>query len=215
MIRSITQYKPDEELDRLLTGCTRVFIMGCGTCSTLTKTGGEEQVKAMAEVMVQKGKAVTGQFVAPVACDNLTAEALDHYGKRIGLADAVIVMSCAYGVQNAARQLSKLVVPALDTLFVGKEEACGNFNEVCTQCGTCIIGETGGICPVTTCHKGLVNGPCGGTDNGKCEIDRNIDCAWTRIYNRLEELGKLSLMKKYQELRNHNRSPSPGKYLLQ
>lgn len=214
MIRSITQLKPDEELDRLLEGCNRLFILGCGTCSTLTKTGGEAEVKAMAQTLTQKGKAITGTFVAPVACDNLTAESLEHFGKRISLADAILVMSCAYGVQNTAKQLTQMVVPALDTLYIGKEDACGSFNEVCTQCGRCIIGETGGICPVTTCHKGLVNGPCGGTDNGKCEIDQNIDCAWTRIYTRLDELEKLDLMKRYQPLRNHNSPPCPGYYKL-
>jgi hypothetical protein len=81
-------------------------------------------------------------------------------------------------------------------------------------CGTCIIGETGGICPVTTCHKGLVNGPCGGTNNGKCEIDSDKDCAWTAIYNRLSELGRLDSMRKYQKPRNHLGEPSPGKFRI-
>ena len=103
-------------------------------------------------------------------------------------------------------------MPALDTLFIGKESASGEFNEICTQCGTCIIGETGGICPVTSCHKGLVNGPCGGTDQGKCEIPGIKDCAWTLIYNRLTELGRLDSMRKLQKPRNYLGEPTPGKY---
>ena len=122
-------------------------------------------------------------------------------------ADVLLIMSCAFGVQTIARQMKKMVVPALDTLFVGKETGVGLFDEICTQCGACIIGETGGICPVTSCHKGMVNGPCGGTNNGKCEIDTNKDCAWTLIYNRLKELGRLDAMRKYQKPRNHRANP--------
>ena len=124
-------------------------------------------------------------------------------------------MTCAFGVQTIARQLKKMVVPALDTLFIGKETAFGTFDEICTQCGTCIIGETGGICPVTNCHKGLVNGPCGGTNHGKCEIDVNKDCVWTLIYNRLKELGRLDSMRTYQKPRNHLGEPKPGKLKLE
>lgn len=211
MIRSITQQKPEEEVDQLLQGLGRIFIIGCGTCVTLTQTGGETEVAAMKEMLSAKGKLITGHVVLPVACDNLTHEALQEYGQQIDQSDALLIMTCAFGVQTIARQFMKMVVPALDTLFVGKETALGQFDEICTQCGTCILGETGGICPVTSCHKGLVNGPCGGTNDGKCEIDEAKDCAWTLIYNRLNEMGRLDSMKKYQKPRNHQGEPSPGK----
>jgi ferredoxin len=214
MIRSITQQKSEKEIDRLLDGMGRVFIMGCGTCVTLTRTGGEPEVRAMGELLSDRGKLVTGEAVVPVACDNLTGEALSKYGQQIDQADVVLIMTCAFGVQTIAMQLKKMVVPALDTLFIGKETTVGLFDEICTQCGTCILGETGGICPVTSCHKGLVNGPCGGTNNGKCEIDPNKDCAWTLIYNRLKDLEHLDSMKKLQKPRNHQGEPSPGKWNL-
>ncbi|MBW1786823.1 MAG: methylenetetrahydrofolate reductase C-terminal domain-containing protein [Deltaproteobacteria bacterium] len=214
MIRSITQQKPEEELDRLLEGLNRIFIVGCGTCVTLTHTGGRPEVDAMRETLSEKGKLVTGDMVLPVACDNLTGEALREYGRQMDQADALLIMTCAFGVQTVARRSSTMVVPALDTLFVGKETAPGLFDEICTQCGTCILGETGGVCPVTSCHKGLLNGPCGGTDKGKCEIDSNKDCAWTLIYNRLKELGRLDDMRKLQKPRNHQGEPRPGKWEL-
>ena len=212
MIRSITRQKSEEEIDRLLDGLGRVFILGCGTCVTLTRTGGDPEVKAMKERLSSQGRLVTGEAVLPVACDNLTGEALEEHGSQIDQADALLIMTCAFGVQTIARQLKKMVVPALDTLFIGKESAIGQFDEICTQCGTCILGETGGICPVTSCHKGLVNGPCGGTNNGKCEIDPEKDCAWTLIYNRLKELDRLDSMRTLQKPRNHQGEPSPGKF---
>jgi len=214
MIRSITRQKSDEEIDHLLDGLGRVFIIGCGTCTTLTGTGGEPEVRAMKERLSGQGRLVTGDMVLPVACDNLTGEALEEYGQQIDQADVLLIMTCAFGVQTIARQLEKMVVPALDTLFIGKENGIGQFDEICTQCGTCILGETGGICPVTSCHKGLVNGPCGGTNNGKCEIDSEKDCAWTLIYNRLKDLGRLDSMRTLQKPRNHQGEPSPGKFIL-
>lgn len=212
MIRSITRPKSKEEINRLLDGLNRIFIIGCGTCVTLTHTGGAPEVEAMQESLLDSGKLVTGQVVVPVACDNLTSEILNEEMGKIELADALLIMTCAYGVQTVSSQLRRMVVPALDTLFIGKESASGQFNEICTQCGTCIIGETGGICPVTSCHKGLVNGPCGGTNQGKCEIPNDKDCAWTLIYNRLTELGRLDSMRKLQAPRNFLGEPTPGKY---
>ena len=214
MIRSITQPKPDEEIDKLLAGAQRIFILGCGTCVTLTRTGGEPEVSAMRDRLANQGKMVTGHVVVPVACDHLTSEILAEWGERISQADAMLIMTCAYGVQTVASQLKKMTIPALDTLFIGKETAPGCFNEICSQCGTCIIGETGGICPVTACHKGLVNGPCGGTNKGKCEIDSQKDCAWTRIYTRLSELGYLDSMRRLQPPRNHLGEPTPGKFTI-
>jgi hypothetical protein len=215
MIRSITQKKSPDEIDRLLQGLNRIFIIGCGTCTTLTRTGGEPEVQGLKKDLAEKGKLITGTTVVPVACDNLTREFLNEFGEQIKQSDTLLITSCAFGVQTIARQLKKMVVPALDTLFIGKETAFDTFDEICTQCGTCIIGETGGICPVTNCHKGLVNGPCGGTNHGKCEIDVDKDCVWTLIYNRLNELGRLDSMRTYQKPRNHLGEPKPGKLKME
>ena len=214
MIRSITQQKPDEELEGLLNGLGRVFIIGCGTCATLTRTGGGPEVATMKERLSSRGKIITGEVVLGVACDNLTREALAEYGGQIRQADALLIMTCAFGVQTIARHSDKVAVPALDTLFIGKQTGLGQFDEICTQCGTCILGEMGGICPVTSCHKGLVNGPCGGTNNGKCEIDETKDCAWTLIYDRLKKFNRLDSMRKLQRPRNHQGELSPGKFKL-
>jgi hypothetical protein len=119
------------------------------------------------------------------------------------------VMSCALGVQRVGSYIEKPVIPALDTLFIGVEDSPGYFHEVCDQCGHCVLGYTAGICPITACHKGLLNGPCGGTNNGKCEVDKEKDCAWTLIYNRLKAQNRLDIMKKYQPPRNSHVVPRP------
>ena len=214
MIRSITRPKTDEDLQRLLKGLPRLFVVGCGTCVTLTHTGGVEEVAAMQEKLLGMGKMVTGTTVLPVACDHLSHEILAEHAGALEAADAMVIMTCAFGVQTIGSQTGRMVIPALDTLFIGKETGPGLFQEVCTQCGDCILGDTGGICPVTACHKGLVNGPCGGTNNGKCEIDADKDCAWTLIYTRLHELGKLDRMRRLMPPKNHNVEPRPGKFNL-
>ena len=214
MIRSITRQKPLEEIMRLLEGVERVFIVGCGTCTTLTHTGGLDEVLAMKGRLQGAQKAVTGTAIIPVACDNLTEEMVAQNLAAMKEAQALLIMTCAFGVQTISRFLDIPVIPALDTLFIGKESGLGLYQEICIQCGECILGETGGICPVTSCHKGLVNGPCGGTNNGKCEVDRNKDCAWTLIYERLQKQGRLWVLRKFQPAKNYQVEPKPGKILL-
>ena len=208
-MKSITKQKPFEEIEQLLEGLERVFIIGCGTCATMTRTGGREEVLDMKEHLQGAGKMVTGWTVIPTACDEMTETAIGENNKVIESANCILVMSCALGVHKVNSYITKPVIPALDTLFIGVEDGPGNFREVCDQCGHCVLGWTAGICPITACHKHLLNGPCGGTNNGKCEVDKEKDCAWTLIYLRLKEQGRLDLMRKYQPPRNYNIAPRP------
>ena len=214
MIRSITKKKPFEELEKLLEAMERIFIIGCGTCTTMCHTGGQPEVIAMEEELKTKGTVVTGWMVIPVACDELSHEALEEHREAIEQAQALLIMTCAFGVQTVAMHLDKPVLPALDTLFIGKEKSLGTFEEICVQCGECVLGETAGICPVAGCHKGLVNGPCGGTNKGKCEVDSNKDCVFTLIYKKLAKMGKVDLMRKYHSPKNYHLEPKPGKTFI-
>ena len=214
MIRSITKKKPFEELEKLLEDMERIFIIGCGTCTTMCHTGGQPEVIAMEEELKKKGTVVTGWMVIPVACDELSHEALEEHRESIEQAQALLIMTCAFGVQTVAMHLDKPVLPALDTLFIGKEKSLGTFEEICVQCGECVLGETAGICPVAGCHKGLVNGPCGGTNKGKCEVDSNKDCVFTLIYKKLAKMGKVDLMRKYHSPKNYHLEPKPGKTFI-
>jgi len=163
----------------------------------------------MRERLQELGKLVTGSIVIPTACDDMTETAIKENDGPIQNANCILVMSCALGVHRVSLYIGKPVLPALDTLFIGMEDSPGDFHEVCAQCGQCILGQTAGICPLTACHKGLLNGPCGGTNNGKCEVDKNRDCAWTLIYNRLEEQGRLDLMRQYQPPKDFHVSLRP------
>ena len=208
-MKSITKQKPFEEIKEQLEGFDRVYIAGCGTCSTMTKTGGREEVLKMREQLQGLGKLVTGWIVIPTACDEMTEAAIKENNGAIQNAVCVLVMACALGVHKLGTYIDKPAIPALDTLFIGVEDGPGCFQEVCVQCGQCILGETAGICPLSACHKGLLNGPCGGTSNGKCEVDKEKDCAWALIYQRLKEQGRLELMRRYHSPRDYNVAPRP------
>jgi ferredoxin len=208
-MKSITKQKPFEEIQRQLDGFDRVYIAGCGTCATMTKTGGMDEVLAMKDRLQELGKLITGWTVVPTACDEMTEAAIKENNGAIQNASCILVMSCALGVHKLSTYIGKPVFPALDTLFIGVEDGPGYFQEVCAQCGQCVLGETAGICPLTACHKGLLNGPCGGTNNGKCEVDKEKDCAWTLIYQRLKEQGRLDLMRRFRSPRDYNVTPRP------
>jgi len=208
-MKSITRQKSLDDVEQQIEGLERVYIIGCGTCATMTNTGGREQVLDMKERLQELGKTVTGWTVIPTACDEMTEVSLQENNGAIQSADCLLVMSCALGVQKVGAYNGKPVIPALDTLFIGVEDEPGYFHEACDQCGQCVLGYTAGICPITACHKGLLNGPCGGTNNGKCEVDKEKDCAWTLIYERLKEQGRLDLMKKYQPPKNSQVVPRP------
>ena len=217
-MKTITEQKPFEEVENYHEKDDKVYIIGCGTCATMTHTGGKTEVLEMKERLQEAGKEVVGWMVIPTACDDLTGDALNENAEAVQQADAILVMTCAFGVQTVAsfvEKWSKSVYPALDTLFVGKETGeIGVFAEICQQCGECVLASTGGICPITTCAKGLLNGPCGGTNDGKCEEDPEKDCAWTLIYKRLDNLGRLDLMRKYCAPQNHQKVQRPGRVLV-
>jgi hypothetical protein len=208
-MKSITKQKTFEEIEGQLADLSRVFIIGCGTCATMTKTGGWEEVHKMRDDLQGQGKMITGCTVIPTACDDMTEAALKENGGALQNANCVLVMSCALRVHRVSTYVGKPVLPALDTLFIGIEASPGVFSESCAQCGECVLGQTAGICPITACHKGLVNGPCGGTNKGKCEVDREKDCAWTLIHDRLKDEGRLDLMKNYQPPKDYQVAPRP------
>ena len=200
----ITKKKPEEVVDAMITPFPKLFVVGCGTCSTKCMSGGEEQVKEMVEKL---GDRVVGFQVVEEPCDKrLNRRDLKEYREQIKEADAVLVMSCGIGVQAIGEYADKVVLPASDTLFMGETERFGIFHSMCLACGDCILDETGGICPITRCPKGLLNGPCGGTVKGKCEVGGyEEDCAWTLIYENLKKQDRMELFTKFRPPRDYSK----------
>jgi hypothetical protein len=158
------------------------------------------------------GKKVTGWMVIPTACDELTGDALRADAAAVDAADCILAMTCAIGVQTIVFHLkqAKPVYPGLNTLFLGTEDRPGHFIEACLQCGNCVLGRTAAICPLVRCAKSLLNGPCGGSANGKCEISKDIPCAWQMIYDRLAEMGRLDEMEEIEPVKDWGVSVSGG-----
>ncbi len=194
------EQKPMEEILGYLEGKKNIVVMGCGGCATFYHTGDKKAVDDLAAKLESAGKAVT-KISMPLgmqACDTeKSGMYLDKNRKEVENCDALLLMSCGDGVQVVTEYtddemgLAKNVYPANDAIgLVGGGPF--KFKETCQSCGMCELGKTAGICPLTACGKGLMNGPCGGVrvDN-KCEIDEKKDCAWVKIYERMEKLGEL------------------------
>ena len=189
----ITKKRDFKELMENIKPYKSFFLLGCSECATLCGTGGEPELKAMKETLEAEGKTVTGTFVAKTGCQVLgTKVELKPFKEAMDKTDCIIVMSCGAGTQTAVDLYEdKAVFASNDSLFLGNMTRLQIFDERCSLCGKCILDKTGGICPITACPKGLLNGPCGGCKDGHCEISPDIKCAWVRIYERMKKLDKL------------------------
>ena len=167
----ITQKKPLEEVMAMVADAKTVAIIGCGSCATACQTGGEAQINELTAILEQAGKKVVATTVADYCCMNLGVK-----GKMKPIVaakpDCVICMSCGDGVQCVARNAENIpVYPSNNSMFLGEAVRFGVWEEACHMCGECVLGQTGAICPISQCAKSLVNGPCGGQKNGKCEVN--------------------------------------------
>ena len=208
----ISKQKPFTEILADLEGYERVFLVGCAKCATVCKSGGEEEVFQMQEHLLAAGHEVTGSIVIDEACHMLRA-GRDLRGKKemVDEADALLVMACGAGIQSVSCAVPKRTVAALDTLFLGNIRRFGQFEQRCSLCGECIVTETAGICPMTVCPKGLLNGPCGGMTDGRCETDAEAECAWVQIHERVAALGGAEKLRRIVPAKDYSRKPKPGK----
>jgi ferredoxin len=177
----------------------RVLIVGCATCTSVCLAGGEREVAVLAS-LARMGRRTRGEealeTIEATAHRQCDREFLMPLAARVEDAEAVFSMACGCGVQLLAETFPyRRVFPLLDTKFMGVTVGPGSWAERCRGCGECILDRTGGICPLTRCSKGLLNGPCGGYRDGKCEVDPAVDCGWLLIFNRLRELGELERMR--------------------
>jgi len=185
----ISRKKPYEELLSMLGDAKRVALVGCGSCATVCETGGEPELAALKEALEKDGIEVVGTVYPSESCQKMLLKKEIKVLRDVDF-DAYISLACGDGAQTLAQLSDKPIYPANNTMFLGQVERIGIFHEMCRMCGDCIIGHTGGICPITKCSKSLVNGPCGGQKNGKCEVNPDNDCAWILIYDRMKAIGQ-------------------------
>jgi len=190
----VAKRKPFEEIKEMLKGYQKVLTVGCGTCVAVCLAGGEKEV-AVLNAEIEMASKLNDN---PIAIDAYTVERqcdrefLAELDDKADQYDAILSMACGVGVQFLAERFpDKPVFPAVDTSGLAVNQAVGWYEERCRSCSSCVLGWTGGICPVTLCAKGLYNGPCGGTNKGSCEINKDQPCAWYMIYERLSKQGRL------------------------
>ena len=212
-----TEPKPFDEIAEAVSDYTTLIVIGCGGCATVSRTGGELEVARMSEKLTGLGKEILGTGVPERTCyiHHTIATLNTIYGELIR-SDAVVVMGCGGAVQTVrqATQEYDLIKPVLSALnSMGHLDTLAPdalWMERCSDCGDCMLNEAGGICPITLCAKGLVNGPCGGTrDDGKCKADSENDCAWQLIYERLDALGQLDKMRRIHSPRKWQKMGRP------
>ncbi len=209
----ITSPKEFKDIIKALAKARKVFLIGCSECAALCGTGDEKALEVMKERLEGHGIVVTGGMIAKTGCQVLgTKTELKEHKDAVDDADVILSMSCGAGAQTIEELFpQKEVYTANDSLFLGNMSRFRQFDERCSMCGNCVLNETGGICPVTRCPKGILNGPCGGVRDGKCEVDPNLDCCFVLIYERLKKIDQIESFKNIKEPRDFQHSRKPSK----
>ncbi len=196
----VADKKPIEEIIEEIKDRENILILGCNECVTVCEAGGQKEAGILASALrmyfLNQGKEVKiDEVTLERQCDH---EYLEEIRDSIDRYDAVVSLACGVGVQFMAEKYRTTpVYPGVNTCFLGATEERGLWTERCQACGSCLLATTGGICPIARCAKRLLNGPCGGSTAGKCEINQEVDCAWQLIVDRLKALGK---MEDYEKL---------------
>ncbi len=209
----VGEQKPLEEIMSLLGDARRVLVVGCGTCVTVCFAGGEKEAAILASALRMKSN-LEGH---PMEVDEVTVqrqcewEYIDPLADRLKNYDAILSLACGIGVQAMNERFPETVtLPGLNTTFLGLPEEHGVWVERCQACGDCILGVTFGICPIARCSKQLLNGPCGGSQNGVCEVNPDIPCAWQLIWERAIRFGQVERLLEVQPPKNWSRSRDGG-----
>ncbi len=197
----VAEQKPLNEIKNLLGPAKKVLVVGCGTCVTVCFAGGAREAAILSSALRMAFRLEgTPREIEDVTVQRQCEwEYLDAIREQVTAADVILSLGCGIGVQAIAEHFpERWVVPGLNTSFMGLPVEQGVWAERCAGCGDCLLGLTGGICPIARCSKSLLNGPCGGSEGGHCEINPEIDCAWQLIYDRLQAMGRLDALLEIQ-----------------
>jgi len=210
----VAERKPFEEIKERVQDYKKLLILGCGTCVSVCHAGGEKEVGLLATELRMANKldgreVEIGEDTIERQCDREYIEPVVEKAKDY---DAVLSMACGAGVQFVAEMLESMpIIPALNTRFIGVAAEEGIFAEKCRACGNCLLADYGGICPITMCAKSLVNGPCGGYKDGKCETNSEQNCAWIMIYERLAKQNRLDKMREISAFKDYSTQSHPAR----
>jgi ferredoxin len=201
----VGKQKPLEEIWDMVKGHRKILVFGCNTCVAVCHEGGNREAEILGSLLRMKAK----QEGADIEIKDSGIERQcehEYFEKAVGDiegADAILSIACGAGVQFLGEKFpDKTVLPGLNTTFIGVVDAPGEFSERCVMCGDCILHLTGGICPITRCSKSIMNGPCGGSNKGTCEISPDIPCGWHLIHDRLKAQGRIGLIQAYIPAKN-------------
>ena len=209
----VAEQKAIDEIIRSLEGFKKVVVASCGTCVTVCMAGGEKEALTICGLLKadasENGKDLQVSHVnLKRQCDD---EFIDDLEAELLDGDVILSMACGVGVQFlAGKYENKVVLPGLNTKFYGAAKELGYWTEMCAGCGDCLLEKTGGVCPVARCSKSIMNGPCGGSHDGKCEIDDEVSCGWQLIYDKLSAIGRLDKLRETIEPRDWRSSRDGG-----
>jgi ferredoxin len=209
----VGEQKPLAEIHSMVKSFSRLLILGCGTCVKTCFTGGEDEVATLASSMrlmfKKDGQNIKiDEFTVERQCED---EFVKEVAVKIAGNEAILSLACGAGVQMIASRYPGIpVLPGVNTTFIGILEKQGLFTEKCTGCGNCVLEIFAGVCPISRCAKKLLNGPCGGSHDGKCEVDEATDCAWQLIIDRAKNLGQLEKLAAYVPPKDWRTSYSGG-----
>ncbi|MBM3336060.1 methylenetetrahydrofolate reductase C-terminal domain-containing protein [Candidatus Sumerlaeota bacterium] len=210
----VANRKDIRELRAMVERYERVLIVGCGTCVTVCLAGGERETAIigsalrMALRLAGKTNTLVDECTVERQCD---LAFFDPLSQQIERYDAILSLGCGVGVQELAERFPNIaVLPGLNTQFMGTLEEQGIWGERCVGCGNCLLGEFGAVCPLARCAKRMTNGPCGGSRNGRCEVNRERACAWQLIYDRMKTLGQLDRLRQIAPIMDWSRSNDGG-----
>jgi ferredoxin len=209
----VAEKKPIEEIIDYVKDHQSILVLGCNECVTVCEAGGKKEVGLLASALrmhfLQQGREVNvGERTLERQCDQ---EYLEEIRDIVARYEAVVSMACGVGVQFTAEKYSTLnVYPGVNTLFMGANETRGVWSERCQGCGQCLLAHSGGICPVSRCAKRILNGPCGGSTAGRCEINKELSCGWQLIIDRLKALGRLDEYEKLSPIKNWSTDRAGG-----
>jgi hypothetical protein len=209
----VAEQKPIAEIIKMVAPYKKLLILGCGTCVKTCFAGGEDETAALASQLrlafKKDGRNIEiEELTVERQCED---EFIQEAAEAITRNDVVLSLACGAGVQDIARRFGEsTVLPGVNTTFVGVMEDRGLFTEECLCCGDCQLGQYGSVCVLTRCAKKLSNGPCGGSKNGKCEVNPDTDCAWQLVIDRLKVLGQLDSLREYIPPRDWRTSNAGG-----